>query len=186
MTMSHTFNPALFGKIESLDLEPMIFQLLRINGWSMTYARRIEKLYRMFLYLHRAYPEQVIVPTLAIDTLWHHHILDTHRYGRDCWEIFGGFLHHFPYLGVRDEQDATRTAQCREMTTDLFEKVFQIDVMAQSIPQPGDITRPGYQPPYIRQPVSQETVRLTREQIIQPLRRPRPGQTDKGGKGKAA
>jgi hypothetical protein len=34
------------------------------------------------------------------------HILDTAAYREDCDEIFGRFLDHFPYFGMRDEQDA--------------------------------------------------------------------------------
>src|SRR5262249_39319225 len=40
------------------------------------------------------------------DRFWHMHILDTRKYAADCDAVFGHFLHHFPYLGLRGEEDA--------------------------------------------------------------------------------
>lgn len=37
--------------------------------------------------------------------MWHAHILDTHAYGPDCEAVFGKFLHHYPYWGMRGEED---------------------------------------------------------------------------------
>ena len=33
------------------------------------------------------------------------HILDTRAYSRDCEFLFGRFLHHFPYFGMRGDAD---------------------------------------------------------------------------------
>ncbi|HSW20197.1 MAG TPA: hypothetical protein VLJ86_23450, partial [Ramlibacter sp.] len=41
-----------------------------------------------------------------IDRFWHMHILDTRKYAADCEASFGHFVHHFPYLGLRGEEDA--------------------------------------------------------------------------------
>jgi hypothetical protein len=41
-----------------------------------------------------------------VDEIWHQHILDTHAYHRDCDAIFGSYLHHFPYFGMRGDADA--------------------------------------------------------------------------------
>ena len=35
-------------------------------------------------------------PTKLMDTIWHHHILDTKNYHNDCNNIFGFYLHHKP------------------------------------------------------------------------------------------
>lgn len=37
---------------------------------------------------------------------WHYHILDTRAYHKDCDTVFGHYLHHFPYFGMRGEHDA--------------------------------------------------------------------------------
>ena len=62
--------------------------------------------YRKFLSLHLLYPDADVVPCKTVDEIWHQHILDTAAYREDCDEIFGHFLDHFPYFGMRDERDA--------------------------------------------------------------------------------
>ncbi|WP_205588317.1 glycine-rich domain-containing protein [Helicobacter vulpis] len=46
------------------------------------------------------------MPPKDVDAFWHYHILDTQKCAQDCQEIFGYFLHHFPYFGMRGDQDA--------------------------------------------------------------------------------
>jgi hypothetical protein len=65
-----------------------------------------EQEYRKFLALHMAFPGMDVVPCKIVDEIWHQHILDTHAYQQDCDAIFGHFLHHFPYFGMRGEDDA--------------------------------------------------------------------------------
>jgi hypothetical protein len=65
-----------------------------------------EQEYRRFLALNLAYPDADIVPCKLVDEIWHQHILDTHAYHHDCDAIFGSYLHHFPYFGMRGEDDA--------------------------------------------------------------------------------
>lgn len=62
--------------------------------------------YRKFLALHLAYPDMDVVPCKIVDEMWHQHILDTAAYRADCDTIFGRFLDHFPYFGMRGEDDA--------------------------------------------------------------------------------
>src|ERR1700719_1228582 len=63
----------------------------------------MEQEYRRFLALHLAHPEAEIVPSKIVDQIWHQHILDTYAYHEDCERIFGFYLHHFPYFGMRGE-----------------------------------------------------------------------------------
>jgi hypothetical protein len=62
--------------------------------------------YRKFLALHMAFREAEIAPCKMVDEFWHQHILDTEAYHDDCDAIFGDYLHHFPYFGMRGEADA--------------------------------------------------------------------------------
>lgn len=64
-----------------------------------------ESEYRKFLALHLALPEAEIVPCKLVDEIWHQHILDTRAYHADCDAIFGSYLHHFPYFGMRGDED---------------------------------------------------------------------------------
>ncbi len=38
--------------------------------------------------------------------MWHFHILDTIAYHEDCGKVFGGYMHHYPYFGMRGNEDA--------------------------------------------------------------------------------
>ena len=60
------------------------------------------QLYKNFLYLNAVYFKtgEDIIPSVDIDEIWHNHILDTHAYFKDCQNIFGEFLHHYPYAVI--------------------------------------------------------------------------------------
>lgn len=66
----------------------------------------MEREYRKFLAMQLMHPDAVIVPCKIVDEMWHRHILDTAAYRADCAAIFGRFLDHFPYFGMRGEDDA--------------------------------------------------------------------------------
>lgn len=59
-----------------------------------------------------------------IDDFWHLHILDTQKYAEDCQVIFGYFLHHFPYFGMRGEEDAKNLSDSWEETCNLYQNRF--------------------------------------------------------------
>src|SRR5687767_6601564 len=95
--------------IEQLDLGLIKMKLTdpeEGQGWSREYADRVEIGYKRFLTLLAKYPDEVIACTKDVDRFWHAHILDTMKYADDCAQIFGFFLHHYPYFGMRGEQDA--------------------------------------------------------------------------------
>jgi len=95
--------------IEALDLEPIKFKATRAEdgyGWTPEYAERMAQSYRRYLLLVAKYPEATLAPDQDTDRFWHLHILDTRKYAADCEAVFGEFLHHFPYLGLRGEDDA--------------------------------------------------------------------------------
>lgn len=99
--------PELRAAIDAIDLSMPLMKSLdpkEGDGWTKERAEKAFADYRKFLFLvatgHHA------VPTTDIDTAWHRHILDTRAYAADCFRTFGFFLHHFPYFGMRGEQDA--------------------------------------------------------------------------------
>lgn len=109
--------------IDRLDLDPIKFKLTREDGegWTSGQAEVAEKWYKRFLFLNLKYQGLVsIVPTKTIDAFWHYHILDTIKYAEDCQKIFGYFLHHFPYFGMRGEEDERNLKQAFEKTSELF------------------------------------------------------------------
>lgn len=111
----------------SLDLGPIKFKLMDANegyGWTREEADRRELEYKRFLALVAKYPGEAIVPNKEVDRFWHAHILDTMKYAEDCHKVFGYFLHHFPYFGMRDEEDAANLANASEKTQALYRQEF--------------------------------------------------------------
>lgn len=92
--------------------------------WSVTRARSAEKWYRRFLFLACKYPGKEVVPTKDIDEIWHMHLLDSRKYLEDCQAVFGTYLHHFPYFGVRGKEDKQNLEQAFLQTLALFELHF--------------------------------------------------------------
>lgn len=117
----------IVAAIEALDLEPIKFKLMdeeEGEGWSREYVDQMEIAYKRFLTLVIKYPEQSLAPTKDIDTFWHGHILDTMKYAEDCHKVFGFFLHHFPYFGLRGEEDASNLAEAGKTLDRLYEREF--------------------------------------------------------------
>src|SRR5205814_958393 len=94
------------------------------QGWSREYADQMALAYKRFLALMVKFPEQTIAPTKDIDKFWHGHILDTIKYAEDCQNVFGYFLHHFPYFGMRGAEDAAALAEAGRQTAQLYAKEF--------------------------------------------------------------
>lgn len=61
---------------------------------------------------------------LEVDEIWHHHILDTRQYFRDCLQIFGYYFHHYPYFGIRGEPDKQNLDLAFDVTQELHEIEF--------------------------------------------------------------
>jgi hypothetical protein len=109
MTTSGKTLAQSLAAIEALDLEPIKFKAMRSGdgyGWSQEHADRTAVAYKRYLILLAKYPEMTLAPDQDTDRFWHTHILDTMKYAADCDAIFGRFIHHFPYLGLRGEEDA--------------------------------------------------------------------------------
>ena len=111
----------------ALDLDPIKVKLMDADegyGWTRAEADRHELEYKRFLALVAKYPEEAIVPDKNVDKFWHGHILDTMKYAEDCRNVFGYFLHHFPYFGMRDEEDAANLAKASGRTQELYRQEF--------------------------------------------------------------
>jgi hypothetical protein len=84
----------------------------------------MEQEYRRFLAMQLMHPGAVIVPCKIVDEMWHRHILDTAAYREDCAAIFGRFLDHYPYFGMRDEVEAQELTDAYAGTLDLYRDAF--------------------------------------------------------------
>jgi hypothetical protein len=114
--------------IDALDLEPIAYKLLHPEpgpqAMTLAEADQMIAAYRCHLKLCAWYRDLSVVPSGAADQAWHVHILDTAKYAADCDAVFGFFLHHFPYFGMRGGEDeaAWRVAseRTREQSTAHF------------------------------------------------------------------
>ena len=119
----------VFDKIDALDLEPIKFKVMNRHShqsWTLEQCDRVEVLFKMYLKLAYLYPESGVVPTEEMDALWHVWILDTTKYHADCDYIFGYYLHHYPYLGLRGADDEVVLEKSFEQTRALFEEHFNV------------------------------------------------------------
>jgi len=113
--------------IQGLDLGPVKFKLMdpeEGEGWTREFVERVELEYKRFLALLAKYPQEPIAPGREVDRFWHAHILDTQKYVEDCERVFGHYLHHFPYFGMRGADDAAALATAAERTRELYAAEF--------------------------------------------------------------
>jgi hypothetical protein len=100
--------------------------------WSAEKIAYIEHQYKNWLYLRRIFENELLPPSTDIDEFWHYHILDTHAYHRDVAKIFGYYLHHYPYFGLRgkddyqNQQDAFENTQ-RRYQAEYGEPIYEFD-----------------------------------------------------------
>jgi hypothetical protein len=117
----------VIAAIHTLDLDPIKLKLMgqeEGQGWTREYADRMELAYKRFLTLLATHPEETVAPSKDVDKFWHGHILDTLKYAEDCDKMFGNFLHHFPYFGMRGAEDAANLARAAENTRRLYLEEF--------------------------------------------------------------
>lgn len=111
----------------NLDLGPIKTKLMHVEsgeGWSQQRADMVEVEYKRFLHLMKIYPNEQLAPSFDIDTFWHYHILDTMKYAVDCENVFGYFLHHYPYIGLRGDDDAEVHERSGDRMRELYELTF--------------------------------------------------------------
>lgn len=119
-------------RVDELDLEPIIFKLMHPEpgerALSLAEADEDIALYRCFLKLSVLHPAATIVPTRRLDRVWHAHMLDTAKYRADCDEVFGRFMDHFPYAGLRGREDRHAWREDFARTRRLFWTHFGLDI----------------------------------------------------------
>jgi hypothetical protein len=94
------------------------------KGYDVGRLDLMEAEYRKFLALQLLHPDTDIVPCKLADEIWHQHILDTVAYRRDCEALFGQFLDHFPYFGMRGPDDAEALEDAYAATVELYTDAF--------------------------------------------------------------
>lgn len=119
--------------LNTLDLEPIMVKAMDEEegyGWTLDQALEVANEYKRFLALCMCYPDEAIVPSTFVDDFWHLHILDTQKYADDCTQYLGYFLHHFPYFGMRGDQDLKNLNAAWMRTLTLYEASFGVPANA--------------------------------------------------------
>lgn len=108
--MLDTFQSALYQRLQAFELDDpnhefgFTRQLMRNQGWSLTYTQRAIAEYKKFAFLTVVAKHQV-VPSDQVDQVWHAHLLLTQSYWNEfCPKVLGKTLHHHPARGGRLER----------------------------------------------------------------------------------
>jgi hypothetical protein len=121
--------------IAALDLEMVKMKLQEPDegeGWTAEQCDMAEIEYKRYLHLCKKYGKGM-VPNKIMDIFWHYHILDTRAYHKDCEAVFGHYLHHFPYFGMRGEQDAQNLKNAFYKTKELYLETFGENMLRESL-----------------------------------------------------
>lgn len=126
-----------FEYIYKIDFSMMIQKITNPDPnvarlWDEESAHLVIKYYRNYLWLLRKYSSDypVIPPSTDIDEIWHHHILDTYKYHEDCNAIFGQYLHHYPYFGMRGADDYAELERTFKITQKLHMIEFNEPILS--------------------------------------------------------
>ena len=117
----------ILASIGTLDLDPIRVKLMDDKegpGWSRDHTDLMVREYLRFLHLTIKYPERTVVCSTEVDEVWHKHILDTYKYAEDCERVFGFFFHHFPYFGMRGDEDAASLQAAFDESNELYLEEF--------------------------------------------------------------
>lgn len=95
-------------ELPGFDLSEVLRQIANdpAYAWDKEKQEKEESNYRRFLAVCKSSTRPVI-PSLAVDIVWHRHILNTKKYMRDCDSYFGYYLHHQPGNPTDDDRAYT-------------------------------------------------------------------------------
>jgi len=117
--------------IRDIDFSMLIYKICTPSPgqaiiWEPDVAKEATEIYKNWLWLIRKHSKSypVLPPSVEIDEIWHHHVLDTLKYASDCQAIFGQFLHHYPYFGMRGERDLSDLHTSFEITQRLYQEEY--------------------------------------------------------------
>ena len=111
------------------------FSLMRIKmqelshaGWDLPRIDTAIEDYKRYMAITKSLNGYQLVPNGDIDRIWHEHILDTRQYAKDCQELLGGFLHHYPYFGMRGKSDESKWKEATNISTGVWTEMFGVSL----------------------------------------------------------
>ena len=117
------------ARVEEIDFSNIRWKLScadNSSNWSETKIIEGEAMYTGYLALLLTYEDisNSLAPPELADDFWHAHILDTRKYMSDCNQLFGEYLHHFPYFGMRGDEDAANLVRSANLVFELLRYHF--------------------------------------------------------------
>jgi hypothetical protein len=134
MTPSRDEVAAAVEAVDRIDLTPINSKLRHENPsfWTDQLIAETETNYRRFLALKMLHPSTHLSVNKTLDEYWHQHILDTRKYAADCEEVFGQFLHHYPYFGMADEDEWQENLDTFAYTQQIWQEAFGVGLVDQT------------------------------------------------------
>jgi len=121
-------NLKLVKSVLNRDLQKRKF--VEVYGWDKDVVEDMYDSYIKFLALIKTVKDfnldVPIIPNRYIDEFWHNHILDTYQYFADCEEIFGEYLHHYPYFGMRNKQDREEWFETAKLVQNIWQECYGV------------------------------------------------------------
>ena len=127
MKSTTTLETGILPVIDNLNFDRIKHKLMVSEDgekWTYEQCELAEREYKRFLTMIKLNPKRNFVPTKLMDKFWHQHILDTLAYHKDCMQVFGFFLHHFPYFGIYGTEDQANLSKAFEKTKAFYQKCF--------------------------------------------------------------
>ncbi|MGL2409047.1 glycine-rich domain-containing protein [Helicobacter pylori] len=112
-------------KVAQVDFSMQVNKMIEYNKLDKDYVMACMQQYKNFLVLQMVYKDVDFVPNGMIDEAWHQHILDTAKYREDCNMLFGRFLEHYPYFGLRGKEDENRWNKASDSSERVYEHHFK-------------------------------------------------------------
>lgn len=108
------------------NFELAVEKLIEVkNGaWDLERAEAALRNYKRYMAVTKALGGEQLVPNGDIDEIWHMHILDTRAYMKDCNELFGEYMHHFPYFGRLGEENRQQWLEVQSQSESLWQELF--------------------------------------------------------------
>ena len=112
--------------VELWDFSLAVEKLMEIDAtkWSNEKCQAAVRDYKRYMAVTKALNGVQLVPNADIDEIWHMHILDTRAYMKDCHDLFGEYLHHYPYFGMLSAENKQQWLDVQGYSSELWFSLF--------------------------------------------------------------
>jgi small ubiquitin-related modifier len=150
---------------------PLVERCIRIHGWSEEFALKVLAGYRQFLGWKNIFEDfhaNKLSPSIAVDQMWHQHILDNRNFAEDCQLLFGKIIFHDPDGGLDVEAHRKRIANTKNALCMQYGEDYDREVWNFGIPD-DEGTRRGTKRAHSPESTGSRTVSPVLDEFVQPL-----------------